>query len=333
MPAARWRSKRYRVASLPNRPDMAGHPSVTLRAAEVFPLLFILASCIAPSDNGPIAPAANAARPAQVARPTPQARPVLQAPVLTIDSAAASQGGLLRGSVTANATLTLDGTPVSVADDGSFLIAFDRDAPIDAMLVATNAAGMSERRIAVAPFAWRIENVNARMTGGAASTAEFRARRDGELAAIGAARATSVTSDGWRQAFIWPVRGRISGQFGSQRVYRGEPGSFHSGTDIAAATGTPFVAPADGVITLAAETPFTLEGYLLIVDHGMGLSSAFLHSSRIDVRVGDVVRQGQQLGLVGATGRASGPHMHWGMRWGRARIDAQRVAGPMSANQ
>ncbi len=252
--------------------------------------------------------------------------------MLDLDSSAASQGGLLRGSVSAGATLSLDGTSVRLADDGGFVLAFDRDAPAAALLVAANAAGVVERRIAVAPFAWRIENVNARMTGGAATTAEFRARRDGELAAILAARAMAVTSDGWRQSFIWPVRGRISGQFGAQRVYRGEPGAFHSGTDIAAGTGTPFVAPADGVVTLAAQTPFTLEGYLLIVDHGMGLSSAFLHTSRLDVQVGDVVRQGQQLGLVGATGRVSGPHMHWGMRWRAARIDPQRIAGPMTAN-
>jgi hypothetical protein len=299
-------------------------------AAGLTPLLVILASCIGPERAGPFATVAQAAVPATPA-PVPAPVPVrrVQPPVIELDTGSASQGGLLRGRVTSGAALTLDTRPVRVADDGSFLIAFDRDATGEVLLIATSAAGATERRIAVAPFAWRIEQVNTRITGGAATTAEFRARRQGETAAIAAARATPVVSEGWRQQFIWPVRGRISGQFGSQRVYRGEPGSFHSGTDIAAATGTPFVAPADGVVTLAAETPFTLEGYLLIVDHGMGLSSAFLHSSRLDVRAGDRVRQGQRLGLVGATGRASGPHMHWGMRWGDARIDAQRVAGPM----
>lgn len=302
------------------------------------PLLMLLGSCIAPAMGAapPVAAAPGSASAAAAAAVTtvPAPAPVAARPtppLLTIDTAPASQGGVLRGTVTQGASVSLDGRPVRVADDGSFIVAFDRDAPAVAVLQASNAAGVIERRFAVAPFAWRIEHVNARMTGGAASTAEFRARRQGETAAIAAARATAVSSDGWRQAFIWPVRGRISGKFGSQRVYRGEPGSFHSGTDIAAATGTPFVAPADGVVTLAAEAPFTLEGYLLIVDHGMGLSSAFLHNSRLDVRVGDVVRQGQTLGLVGATGRASGPHMHWGMRWGAARIDPERVAGPMAA--
>jgi murein DD-endopeptidase MepM/ murein hydrolase activator NlpD len=94
-------------------------------------------------------------------------------------------------------------------------------------------------------------------------------------------------------------------------------------------TGTPFVAPADGVVILAATEPFTLEGYLLMIDHGMGLSSVFLHSSRLDVRTGDRVTQGQRLGAVGATGRATGPHMHWAMRCNGAKVDAQRFVGPM----
>jgi len=91
----------------------------------------------------------------------------------------------------------------------------------------------------------------------------------------------------------------------------------------------PFVAPADGVVVLAAASPFTLEGNLLIVDHGMGLNSAFLHCQRLDVKVGDRVVQGQRLGTVGQTGRATGPHMHWGMKWRDARLDPGKLAGPM----
>ncbi|NKB16633.1 MAG: M23 family metallopeptidase, partial [Sphingomonadales bacterium] len=184
--------------------------------------------------------------------------------------------------------------------------------------------------LTIAPGGWRIEQVNANFTGGAASSAEFQRRRGPELAQINAARRVAVTSDGWRQRFIWPVRGRVSGLFGAQRVYRGQPGSYHSGVDVAVPTGTELVAPADGVVTLAASSPFTLEGYLLIIDHGMGLNSAFLHNSSLAVREGDVVRQGQVIARVGATGRASGPHMHWGMRWRDARIDPARLAGPMT---
>ena len=91
--------------------------------------------------------------------------------------------------------------------------------------------------------------------------------------------------------------------------------------DIAAATGTPFVAPADGIVVLAAAQDFTLEGRLLMIDHGMGLNSAFLHCSELLVNEGDYVKKGQVIGKVGMTGRASGPHLHWGMKWNNARVD------------
>ncbi|MGD9664537.1 MAG: M23 family metallopeptidase, partial [Novosphingobium sp.] len=120
----------------------------------------------------------------------------------------------------------------------------------------------------------------------------------------------------------WPVKGRISGRFGSQRVYRGEPGSYHSGIDITTGTsGTPFVAPADGVVILAAEQPFSLEGHLLMIDHGGGLNSAFLHCSQILVKEGERVKQGQVIGRIGMSGRATGPHLHWSLKWDSARLD------------
>lgn len=118
--------------------------------------------------------------------------------------------------------------------------------------------------------------------------------------------------------------------FGSQRIYQnGEAGAYHSGTDIARPAGTIVVAPADGVVVLAADHPFTLEGNLLMIDHGMGLNSAFLHLSRIDVKTGDRVTRGQAVGAVGMTGRATGPHLHWSLRWREARIDPLLMAGPM----
>jgi murein DD-endopeptidase MepM/ murein hydrolase activator NlpD len=266
------------------------------------------------------------APPEPVTRPSPPPpapeEPVPTGPAsLTLDGAA-RQGGLLRGLAPGGTkALTLDGAPVPFDGEGNFIIAFDRDASAKAVLVATLARGAAQSvTIDVAPGEWRIERVNASITG-SASTEEFRARRAGELAQIAAARARNESSDGWRQRFIWPVRARISGIFGSQRIYRGTPGSYHSGLDLAGGAGTSYVAPADGVVVLAATQPFTLEGNLLIIDHGMGLNSAFLHSQRLLVKDGDVVRQGQPIGIIGATGRVSGPHLHWSMKWQAARID------------
>jgi murein DD-endopeptidase MepM/ murein hydrolase activator NlpD len=190
------------------------------------------------------------------------------------------------------------------------------------MLSATLGDGREVRTpLTVAPRQWNIKHVDvARSPGGA--TAAFMALRRPELARIAAARAADHDSDGWRQDFIWPAKGRISGRFGSQRIYRGgEAGAYHSGLDIAGGDGAAFVAPADGVVVLAAEEPFTLEGHLLIIDHGHGLNSAFLHSSRLAVKEGDVVRQGQLLGYIGMTGRATGPHLHWSLMWRGRRLD------------
>ena len=141
-----------------------------------------------------------------------------------------------------------------------------------------------------------------------------------EQAQVTAARTRDDDRVDFAKPFAWPVKGRISGRFGNQRVYNGKPGSPHSGMDIAAPAGTPVLAPAAGVVTFAAPDLY-LTGGTLLLDHGFGISSNFLHLSRIDVKVGDRVEQGQMVGAVGATGRATGPHLHWGMNWFDVRID------------
>ena len=190
---------------------------------------------------------------------------------------------------------------------------------------ADRALQVTPPDVTVAPGDWRIERVDAPLTAGRTS-AEFARLRPPELARIAAARAVDRDADGWRQRFVWPADGRHSGKFGAQRVYQGVPGSYHTGADVAVPTGTPVRAPADGVVALAGGG-FTLEGNLVILDHGMGLTSAFLHLSRIDVRPGDRVQQGDPLGLSGATGRATGPHLHWGVTWRGRRLDPALLAG------
>lgn len=244
-----------------------------------------------------------------------------------------TQGGWARGRVPAGTSaLTLDSKPVPIAPDGSFFLAFDRDAGSSATLNARLANGSSAvRTLSVSPRAWRIEHIPIGPRPGAPPSDAFRIRREAELAQINAARAIDSGSQGWRQRFVWPAKGRLSGLFGSQRIYNGTPGSYHSGTDIATgASGTPFVAPADGVVILAAASPFTLEGNLLMIDHGMGLNSAFLHCSQILVKQGEAVKQGQVIGRIGMTGRATGPHLHWSIKWRDARLDPILFTGPMN---
>lgn len=242
-----------------------------------------------------------------------------------------SRGGLILGTAPVGTrAVTLDGKPVAVASNGRFVAGFDRDAGAQATLVATLAdGGVVRETLAIAPRRWDISRLST-LPKYPVPAPEFARVRPAELAQIVAARQTSAVVDGWRQAFAWPVTGRISTLFGSQRIYaNGEAGSYHSGIDVAREVGAVVKAPADGVVILAADHPFTLEGNLLMIDHGMGLNSAFLHLSRIDVKQGDRVRQGQVIGAVGKTGRATGPHLHWSMRWGDAKLDPLLVAGVM----
>ena len=240
-----------------------------------------------------------------------------------------TQGGWLRGLAPAGATsLSLDGQRVPMTGDGRFFVAFDRDATGSATLSAQLSNGTTEtQRITISPRQWDIQRVNVAKRPGGSSEAWWK-QREPEWLAIKAAREKATGATGWQQDFIWPVKGRISGQFGRQRIYQGEPGSYHSGIDIAPGNGVPFVAPADGVVVLA-RTGFSLEGNLIIIDHGAGLNSAFLHSSKIAVREGDAVKQGQYIGNVGSTGRSTGPHLHWGLKWNATRLDPLLFVGPM----
>lgn len=301
--------------------------SVRLALTRTIPVVVALLAAGACS-GGPSGPA--------VARQLPAPAPVL-APRPAEPSAEfvvageLTQGGWARGAVPPGTVeLLLNGTVIPFETDGGFLLAFDRDAGPAATLSARLGNGATvTRALSIEPRAWKIEHVNVPRRRGGPTEAFMRIRRP-ELARINAARARDTQSDGWRQRFVWPVTGRISGLFGSQRIYRGEPGSYHSGIDITTGrSGTPFVAPADGVVVLAAESPFSLEGNLLMIDHGMGLNSAFLHCSEITVREGERVRQGQMIGRIGMSGRATGPHLHWSLKWRDARLDPLLFTGPM----
>ena len=283
------------------------------------------------------APLPAPADPAEVVQaiptPTPQPAPWPNpsGPANFVFAGQLTQGGWIRGQAPGGTVSARLGDRALVLDEaGHFFAAFDRDAGPSIRLLARLADGSEvAREFSVDPRAWQIEHLNiARRPGG--STDAFLRLREPELVRIAAARAVNADAAGWQQDFIWPLTGRISGRFGSQRVYRGEPASYHSGLDIATGgSGNPFVAPAAGVVVLAAETPFTLEGNLLIIDHGQGLNSAFLHLSRIDVREGERVEQGQVLGTIGATGRTTGPHLHWSIKWHDTRLDPLLFLPPM----
>jgi murein DD-endopeptidase MepM/ murein hydrolase activator NlpD len=286
-------------------------------------MLILPASCDAQTAPKP------AAKRQQTAIPAPAPNPPARIGAFGLDRPI-SQGALALGWVPIGTKrLVVDGQDVRIARDGRFIVGFGRDYKATALFTAFRTDGTTvSEKMPVAHYAWKIDYLNT-LPHHAQPDAEFQARRPGEMAQINAARRGQHDVDGWRQRFIWPAKGRISGFFGSQRVYKGEPGSPHSGVDVAGGAGAPVVSPAGGVVILAAASPFTLEGNLLMIDHGMGVNSAFLHLSHIDVKVGDVVQQGQRIGSIGMTGRATGPHLHWSMKWSDEKIDPQRFVGAM----
>jgi murein DD-endopeptidase MepM/ murein hydrolase activator NlpD len=231
------------------------------------------------------------------------------------------QGAMVIGKVPPGSEVQYAGRQLRVTGYGSVVFGVGRDAggPLQVQVRLPDGS-TRQAGIAVSPRDWPVERVNGVPPKTVAPPPDIAERIRREQAQVVAARERDDARADFAKAFAWPVTGRISGRFGNQRVYNGAPGSPHSGMDIAVPTGTPVLAPAAGVVTLA-EPGFYLTGGTLLLDHGHGISSNFLHLSRIDVNVGDRVEQGQPIARVGATGRATGPHLHWGMSWFDVRID------------
>ncbi|MCL1068344.1 M23 family metallopeptidase [Shewanella olleyana] len=240
------------------------------------------------------------------------------------------QGALVRGTVPAGSVVKLNGEAIGVTAKGQFAFGFEREAKAEQMLEVVYPDGLTELKpLKVEAKEYKID----RLTGISKKimkpnpAAQERAAKDAKQTR--AARNTFSEQTAFMQDFIWPVTGRISGVYGSQRVYNGKPGSPHYGVDVARPTGTVVVSPVDGVITLAEPDMF-YSGGTLIIDHGYGINSTFLHLSKLYAKVGDVVKQGQDLAEIGATGRVTGPHLDWRVNWYQMRLDPVTLVPPMS---
>jgi murein DD-endopeptidase MepM/ murein hydrolase activator NlpD len=252
------------------------------------------------------------------------------APVRPVElTGAIVQGGTVFGTAEPGATVTLDGRPVRVAPDGRFVFGLGRDAPPSAVLEVRHPGGIVSRvPLAVAARDYEIQHVDGLPQNLVTPDPEEEARIQREQAQVNEARKLDLDRPLFASGFIWPALGPISGVYGSQRILNGTPRAPHFGVDVAAPEGAPVRAPADGLVSFAAPD-LLLTGGTVVIDHGHGLSSTFIHLSRIDVATGAEVEQGDLVGAVGATGRATGPHLHWGMNWFEVRLDPQLVVGPM----
>ncbi len=243
------------------------------------------------------------------------------------------QGGLILGNTSPGNQLTFLGRNVRVNEQGDFAVGLSRNAKPTVELIEKTPQGVTQKYT----FTVKQRKYNEqRVDGVPKRTVNIpeeelpRIRKESRL--IKEARTSDTKLPYFAQPFIWPATGIISGVYGSRRIYNGVPKRPHYGLDIAAPQGTPVKAPASGVVTLVHKNMY-FSGGIIIMDHGHGVSSTFIHLHKSHVKKGDVVTQGQVIAEIGSTGRSTGPHLHWSMNWFKQRLDPQLLLGEMPKSQ
>ena len=241
------------------------------------------------------------------------------------------QSGYAVGRTAPRATIRVDDQPAGEASgEGLFVIGFDRDAPAMCRLEARAASGSAARSLSVAPVEYDLQRIDGLPQDQVTPTDPALLARIAEEAkrkAVGFA--SDLDFDGFRGGFTLPLPEgsfRQSARFGGQRVLNGVPERPHYRSDLAAPVGTPVMAPADGLVSFA-ETGLHYEGALILIDHGQGLISAYLHLSKVGVTAGQRVKRGELIGAVGKEGRATGPHLCWRMKWRGRNMDPMVMVG------
>lgn len=236
------------------------------------------------------------------------------------------QGGYYVGKVLPGDKVTFQGETVKTDQEGYFVIGLGWQYKAVANIrVDHKAGGFTMYHLDVEPHDYEVEEITGLPPKYVAPPKEVQERIARDAADVRAARETDSNLENFREQMIWPVKGRISGRFGSHRVLNGEPRSPHTGLDIAPGQGALIVAPLGGKVTLVSDQYLT--GNTMIIDHGHGLSSVYAHMEKTMVKQGDTLKQGDPIGTVGMSGRATGPHLHWGMNWYKVRLNAGVAIG------
>ena len=240
-----------------------------------------------------------------------------------------TQGGLLIARTTPGAQVTIDDRRTRVSPQGYFLLGFHRDETGPARIVVTQPDGTTETRtVEVTKRQYKEQRVDGLPESKVTPSAKNLARIKKENAMVARARTLDAARTEFLAEFQWPAHGPITGIYGSRRILNGKPRRPHFGIDIAAPAGAPVRAPAGGVVTLAHPDMF-FSGGTLIIDHGHGLSSTFIHLKRILVKKGQAVKQGDPIAEVGSTGRSTGAHLDWRINLFNKRLDPQLLVGEM----
>lgn len=234
-------------------------------------------------------------------------------------------GGMVTGTAPGNVQVQFQQRKLLRSADGLFVLGFNRDDATQQQLVIMQDDGKQQTLpFTISAREYDVQKVNGVPARTVNPDPKDMARIEKEIQQVAQARETVSPQAFFKNGFVWPVKGPVSGVYGSQRIFNGEPRSPHFGVDLAVKAGTQIVAPADGVIRLAEKDLF-FSGGTIILDHGMGINSGYLHMSKLLVKTGDTVKQGQPIGLVGSSGRATGPHLCWRLNWYQSRLDPQLV--------
>jgi murein DD-endopeptidase MepM/ murein hydrolase activator NlpD len=233
-----------------------------------------------------------------------------------------TQGGLVIGKTASSNKVQLDSKSLVVDSNGFFTMGFGRDEKLSHLLVIIDQDGSKlEHPFKITKRTYNIERVDGLPPSKVNPyKPETLKRIRAETKLVKSARATFSYRSDFLIDMIWPAVGRISGVYGSQRVLNGEPKRPHYGLDIANKKGTNVIAPWAGKVVLTHPDMY-FSGGTIVLEHGLGVTTSYIHLSRIDVENGDIVEQGQVIGGVGATGRATGPHLDWRMNWYNTRLD------------
>jgi len=234
------------------------------------------------------------------------------------------QGGLLLAKLDGKLKkMAFPGHRAIVSDDNEFLIAFGRNAPKQEKITITFDDGqVLERVFDVEQRTFetdKIDNLPKNMVELDMPTRVKLTQAEEKLDAV---RKKYTKKTCFKESFIWPSKGKVTSRYGQPRVLNGTDGGIHWGVDIAVPTGTPVRAPACGTVVFA-EKNLPLSGDTLVLDHGQGLTSTFIHLAGFSAKVGDEVKQGQVVARVGMTGRTNGPHLDWRMNFFEVRIDPE----------
>ena len=244
-------------------------------------------------------------------------------PVRFTVTGAMEQGSLALGSAPPGSEAALDGRPLATTADGRFAFGFAFDQTKPSLVTVRYPDGDGDSRsFTPTPRSYDIQRVNGLPQDTVTPPKSVLARIAKENAAIYLARLRNSPGDDFVSGFDWPAPGIESGIFGSQRIDNGVPMAPHFGVDMAAPVGTPIHAPAAGTVSISDD--YYLDGGFTLIDHGQGVSTCYLHQSKRMVKKGERVARGQLIGLIGQTGRATGPHLHWAMNWFQVKLDPSR---------